>query len=376
MARVEVFVADDKAGRAVMPFHDVPVHPAREFLLQHDRRPFDAAVFHLGNQAGHAYMADALPNAPCKRIAVFHDGSLYHLYEGVSRWRLLREIAAEEGWLAVWSAWRRMRLPGSDSYNHPLLRRICRASDLLIAHSDFLAERLRAASAAPVVVVPYGCAEFEEDGGLLRAQARRALGLPLDAVIFGVFGYLTAAKRIEQAIQAFLLSDLPQAWLYIAGEVNALTPPAVRRWADDPARCAQQRIRFEPAYRTPLYVLLAMQAVDVGVVLRFPTTGETSAVLSDLLSMGKPAIVSDVGAFRDVPDDCAFKVPVDESEVNRLIEAMRALACDPVRRARMASAARRYSVGRTWGIVAQCYLKIVEQICGHDRHAVCNFRDK
>ncbi|MDW8351883.1 MAG: hypothetical protein RML99_08235 [Anaerolineae bacterium] len=363
LAQVEVFVADDRAGRTVLSFDDVPVRPASDFWTQHARKAFDAAIFHLGNQAGHAYMADALVRTPCKRVAVLHDGSLYHLYEGVSRWRLLREISAEEGWAAAWRAWRRMLLPGSDSYNHPLLRRICCASDLLIAHSAFLAERLRAVTKNRVELVPYGATPFIDDGGQLQAHARRALSLPTDAVLFGVFGYVTAAKRVEQVIEAFTMSSLQQSWLYIAGEVGLLTPLAVRRWADDPARCARHRIRFEPAYRTPLYVLLAMQAVDVGIVLRFPTTGETSAVLSDLLSMGKPVIVSDVGAFREVPDECAIKVLVSKDEVADLVTAMRRLAFEPGLRAHMASAARMYSAQQTWSTVARIYHRIVAQVC-------------
>ncbi len=309
-------------------------------------------------------MADALFGAPCPRIAVFHDGSLYHLYQGISEWRLLREIANEEGWLAAWRAWRRLRLPGSDSYNHPLLRRACLSCNLLVAHSSFLAKRLqKVAPHTRLVVVPYGSTPFLDDGGMLQREARRALGLPQDAVIFGVFGHVTAAKRVERVIEAFAASDLPQSWLYVAGEVTPLAPEAVRQWAEDSARCARHRIRFEAAYRTPLYVLLAMQAVDVGVNLRFPTTGETSAVVSDLLSMGKPVIVSNVGAFCELPDACAIKISIGDQEITDLTVAMHMLATQPERRAHMATAARAYSAQRTWEIVARSYLEMVDTMC-------------
>ena len=360
LADVTVFVDDALFKQVTLALPHAPIFPAGAFSTQHAARPFDAAVFHLGNQAGHAYMADALLSAPCRRIAVLHDGSLYHLYQGISHWRLLREIAAEEGWPAAWRAWRRMRLPGSDSYSHPLLRRICRASDVIIAHSDFLARRLRlAAPEKPVVVVPYGANDFQDDGGALQAQARRALDLPADAILFGVFGHITAAKRVERAIEAFVASNPPNSALYIAGELSPLAPEAVRRWANNPARCAQHRIRFEASYRTPLYLLLATQAIDIGVVLRFPTTGESSAVLSDLLSMGKPAIVSDVGAFHELPDECVIKTSVGEDEIEALSRAFWMLATQPSLRADMSRAAHRYSAQRTWQIVAQAYLRAI-----------------
>jgi glycosyltransferase involved in cell wall biosynthesis len=359
---VLVFVDDAVAAQSRRLFPDMAVLPGSAFLSEHTRRPFDAAVFHLGNQAGHAYMADALLSAPCLRVGVFHDGSLYHLYEGVSRRRLLREIAAEAGWPAAWRAWRRMRLPGSDSYQHPLLRRIARACDALAAHSHYLAERLR--SAAPetqIDVLPFGTTLYTDDGGRLQAECRRALGLPQDAVLFGVFGHISAAKRVERVIEAFVEADLPAAWLYITGELTPLAPAALRAWADDPARCARHRIRFDAGYRAPDYLLLAMHAVDVGIALRFPTTGESSAVLSALLGMGKACIVSDVGAFCELPADCVIKTPVNGSEIASLSAAMRVLSADVDLRARMASAARAYSAQRTWDIAAYRYLELIRR---------------
>ncbi len=357
---VQVFVDDAAIAHARRPFSDIAVLPASAFLSEHARQPFDAAVFHLGNQAGHAYMADALLSAPCRRVGVFHDGSLYHLYEGVSRRRLLREIVAEEGWLAAWRAWRRLRRPGSDSYAHPLLRRMARACDALAAHSHYLADQLRAAAPqSPVEVLPFGRTLYADDCGALQAECRRALGLPQDAVLFGVFGHISAAKRVERVIEAFVQADLPAAWLCITGELTPLAPAALRAWADDPARCARHRIRFDAGYCGPDHLLLTMHAVDVGVALRFPTTGESSAVLSALLGMGKACIVSDVGAFCELPADCVIKIPVNGSEIASLSAAMRVLSADPEPRARMASTARAYSAQRTWDIAAYRYLELI-----------------
>ena len=51
------------------------------------------------------------------------------------------------------------------------------------------------------------------------------------------------------------------------------------------------------------------------VSLRWPTMGETSAAAVRALSLGKPLVVSDVGAFRELPDEVAIKVPVGEGEI-------------------------------------------------------------
>ena len=55
-----------------------------------------------------------------------------------------------------------------------------------------------------------------------------------------------------------------------------------------------------------------MAGVDVCVNLRHPTMGETSGSAIRALSLGKPLVVSDVGWFRELPDDVALKVPIDE----------------------------------------------------------------
>jgi glycosyltransferase involved in cell wall biosynthesis len=361
LAEVRVFVEDALAPRVVETFPDAPALPASAFQAEQQRSPFDVAVFHLGNQAGHAYMADALFSAPCRRVGVFHDGSLYHLYEGISRYRLIREIAAEEGWSAAWRAWRHLRQPGSDSYHHPLLRRAAGACDQIIVHSQHLAGRVRAAAPdRPIAVLPFGCETWLDDGGLLQRQARRIIGLPQDALIFGVFGHITAAKRVDQVIEAFVQADLPGAWLYVVGEVTGLAPPSLRRWATDPALCTRHRIRFD-ARRRPAYLswATAMHAVDAGVSLRFPTTGESSAVVSELLGMGKPCIVSDIGALAELPDDCTIKVPVDDQEIAALQAALRSLTTQPDRLAEMSRAARAYAQKHTWDVTARMYLRAI-----------------
>ena len=55
-------------------------------------------------------------------------------------------------------------------------------------------------------------------------------------------------------------------------------------------------------------------AADVCVNLRHPTAGETSAAVLRLMSAGLPTIVTETGAFSDLPDDAVLKVPPDAFE--------------------------------------------------------------
>ncbi|HUO85893.1 MAG TPA: glycosyltransferase, partial [Thermoanaerobaculia bacterium] len=85
-----------------------------------------------------------------------------------------------------------------------------------------------------------------------------------------------------------------------------------------------------------------MRAVDLAVNLRHPTAGETSGTVIRLLGLGKPLVVSDAGAFAEIPDGCAAKVPTDEREEEVLAAYLVALAGDPALAGALGEAARRH----------------------------------
>src|ERR1700689_634376 len=59
-------------------------------------------------------------------------------------------------------------------------------------------------------------------------------------------------------------------------------------------------------------------ACDIILNLRYPTVGESSGTLLRALGMGKAVIVSDVGSFRECPDEICLKAPVDATEEDYL----------------------------------------------------------
>ena len=92
--------------------------------------------------------------------------------------------------------------------------------------------------------------------------------------------------------------------------------------------------------------------------------GETSAGAIRVLSVAKPLIVSDVDAFRELPDDVVLKVAPDEREVETLTAALLALV-DPARRERLSEAARAYAAREhELGHVADLYVAALEEAAG------------
>jgi hypothetical protein len=83
------------------------------------------------------------------------------------------------------------------------------------------------------------------------------------------------------------------------------------------------------------------------------------------LSLGKPVVVSDLGWFAELPDDVAFKAPVDPLEVERLSAGLELLLGRTDAREAMGAAARAYAA-REHALehVADLYAAALEEAAG------------
>ena len=179
--------------------------------------------------------------------------------------------------------------------------------------------------------------------------------------MIGSFGFLNANKRIPQLLEAFaaLRARHPRARLVLVGP-EAPGLELERRVSSLGLDDAVERHGYVD--EAQFWSLLA--ACDVAVSLRWPTMGETSAGAIRVLSVAKPLIVSDVDAFRELPDDVVLKVAPDEREVETLTAALLALV-DPARRERLSEAARAYAAREhELGHVADLYVAALEEAAG------------
>jgi SAM-dependent methyltransferase len=104
-------------------------------------------------------------------------------------------------------------------------------------------------------------------------------------------------------------------------------------------------------------------ACDVVLNLRYPTVGETSGTLLRALGMGKAVVVSDVGAFRELPDAVCLKAPVDASEEDHLFEYLNLLVSRPELGRRLGREARRWVEAEcSWDLVADRYLEYLSAV--------------
>ena len=327
------------------------------------RRPAaDVSLYHVGNDPeAHGWIVDELRARP--GVVVLHEYVLHHLVAGITIGR-----GDPRGYLDAME--RELGVPGrllglgvldnllpllweTQPERFPLSGAVLDSAHGLIVHSQFVAERARAAGyegrlwRIPHPAWPTPSIEPVAD----------AAGDPL----IGCFGFLNMNKRVPQLLEAFasLRRSRPGARLLLAG-ASGERFDLDRRLERLGLADGVERLDYVPEER--MWSLMA--SCDVLVNLRYPTMGETSGSVMRALSLGKALVVSDVGWFAELPDDAVLKVPVDEFEVPTL-EAALVLAAD--RQAELGAAARAY-VEREHALprVADAYVAALEVAAGGD----------
>jgi glycosyltransferase involved in cell wall biosynthesis len=362
---VDVFV--DAGRRPIDPVGstDAPVpggvrlQSAHDFVWRMHRRQYDLVVYQLGNSRLHEYIWPYLFRWP--GLAVLHDARLHH-----ARGRALLAAGRTADYRAEFAfnhpAARpeaaELAVAGFDGPYYtlwPMTRAVVVASKMVAVHTRGGAIDLAAAS--PAAVVEYvtlgeGAEAMLDEAD--RRRARAAFGLADDHVAFGVFGGLTADKRLPQILAAFARTwrHTPSARLVLAGapdpRVDVAGLAATLGIADVVHMAG---VLGDEAFDR------AIAAVDVSVNLRWPSAVETSGPWLRALAAGRPTIVIDLAHQRHVPaldprdwrprdaslDADPVTVGVDIlDEDHSLALAMRRLATDAALRDRIGRAARRY----------------------------------
>jgi glycosyltransferase involved in cell wall biosynthesis len=362
-----------------------PVHQLAAFPGLAGAGRFDCVLYHLGNNRDyHAAIYRTLLDHP--GVVVLHEFVLHHLVRDLTLYAghpaaYVRELRYAYG-LSGEAMARRCLETGVplDPWAYPLFERVVDRSRGLIVHNRTTEERVlasrplarlarvphhlslrgvaglaagtangadaadpadRAGRETPRAADPADLADPEGPRAVDAADrqaARARLGIPPDTFVVATFGFLTAAKRPAVLLRTFarFRREAPHARLLLVGEVSPHFDFARLATPDSMAGVSVTG-RLELAD-----FLRYMAAADLAVNLRHPSAGETSGTLIRLLGMGKPVVVSNTGAFAEVPDGCCAKVDVGDGEEDLLLAYLRRLADDEPLRRQMGDNARRH----------------------------------
>ncbi len=332
--RVEVDVYC--AHRSSAPVPGVTLRRPSTLPRRYDR--YDAVVAQVGNSPAHDWIVDAVRARPA--AVVLHERVLHHLVAHLTlgRGRVDEYLALLEDCdddivaqaLGAMSG-RAQPVWETDADRYPLTAYVAESASHLLVHSHDMARSLQHAGGPPVTVVPFPAASVA-----LPSSTHSSGGVTL-----GVFGFITPNKRLSSVMAAMRLASprCPGLRLLVVGDSPA---------GDDPRRIARAAgvpdavVQVENYRARGDYDALLAQ-VDIGVTLRHPTFGETSAATVDFLARDIPVIVSHGGWYDELPDAAVARVRVDDDEVIMLAATIEHLALDVERRRSMGAAAGEYA---------------------------------
>ena len=335
--------------------------PARRF----DRGRYDAVILNMGNSPAHNYM---VPHALAKpNVLVLHDVVLHHLMV----WRAVQGRGGRETYRRVMRA--RYGAPGEAvaaqvlrgqnppaMFDFPLNEDLIRAAHCVVTHSPSAAAWVeRLVPEAGAHVVPMGVPPVDR---VDRSAARAALGIAPGTFVILSLGRVNPFKRMPEVFRTVrrLVDEVPDTLLLmVGGDSPNYDVPRLARFAGVERQV--RRLGYVPDADLP--ALFA--AADVCVNLRYPTAGETSAAVLRLMSARLPTVVTDTGAFADLPDDAVLKVPANAYEGETLVAFLRALATDASLRAAIGTNAHTFVTREhTMRRAAEGYLDVLSDLTG------------
>jgi len=322
----------------------------------HDYHPekFDLALYQIGNNPDHGFAYETALRHP--GVVVMHEANLHHLMADITIRRgdwdaYLSEAEYNGGEAALEHARRAKALAtGPDYEGVAMTRRLLESAKALIVHSNFMVREMRQQGfAGPIARIPHGAWIPQVD----RFAYRDRLGVEEATPLIGIFGHLKPYKRIAESLRAFrrLLRVDPGARMILVGEkhpdfqVDSLIR-SLDLWG------AVRVLGFTPIEDFAGYIA----ASDIVLNLRYPTVGETSGSLLRALGLGRAAVVSEVGAFAELPAHICLKVPVGTGEEDLIFEYMNLLVSRPDVARALGDQARAYVEREcNWETVAHRY---------------------
>jgi glycosyltransferase involved in cell wall biosynthesis len=345
----------------------VSVRPLQDFFHSSQLRyQYDICLYHMGNHPlYHEGIYQLLLRYP--GIVVLHEADLRAFHwnrccSGGDRTGYLREMAFAYGPEGLKEA--REVIDGSRplfASVQPLANRIASASLGIIVHTEYAQKLVLAETAsARVTTVPLAALPVVKPAPA-RTIPDFLAELPAKSIILASFGYLAPSKRINVVLQALAQLRLEYnnvQYLLVGKPIIGYDPAPLID-----ALGLNQMVHLT-GYVDETTFDACLAATDIGINLRTgPTGGEMSATLNDLLRHGKTTIVSRVGGFERLPEDCVVKIGQGEQEVDELVSALRHLINEPAACRAYGDAARRYVVEElSFAQTAKRYLAFIEEV--------------
>jgi glycosyltransferase involved in cell wall biosynthesis len=329
----------------------------------------DICLYQMGNNSQyHQAIYQMMRQYP--GVVTLHDVNLHSFYGDLylKSGRVAdycREMAFNEGDVGIEHA--RGGLRGKHPYGvqqFPLFGRVVEGNLGIVVHSQYASNQIRASHPdAAVRVIPIVQNVLDTSPQISTAAAKAQLGFAPETVLLASFGYVASNKRIDVVLRAFarLNGRFPHCRLALVGQVvegyNLEPLLAELNLNNSKVRL----VGFADSDTFAKYIA----ACDIGLNLRYPTLGESSATLLRLLAMGKPVLVSDVDSFAELPETAVIKIAVGQEEQAQIETELTALITDETVRQTIGSqAAKHVREQHIPDLAAQHYVEFLQEVIG------------
>jgi len=319
---------------------------------------YDGILYHIGNNTLHEYIYRTSLQYP--GIMVLHDYVIHPFIRCITldRGHILQyftEIFSMDnpGRTAIIRQMVKKGLYSIDVIGYPLNERLIKRNKITVTHSHYVKKMLN--NNPNVRVIPQGCysIDYTEEE---KNQSRFLLKLDKTEILIAVFGFMNRNKRPElvaRVINRLVDQNFPVKLLFVGNADNDLKKDI---------NAISENIQFT-GYVTDDDYHRFLLVSDIVINLRFPTMGETSKTLLDAMGYGKPVIVSNIGSYRETPNNCCWKVDVDENEEELLYQYLLALVKNQELRQIMGKNAKEFiKKHNNWKDIALQYIGLINSI--------------
>ncbi len=275
---------------------------------------YDVIIYQMGNNTNfHLYMVELIKKY--QGIVHLHDMVLHHIYAWTtfSQNKKMEYFDTLEKWYGKEAKELLEEMVNINTMpwdsriitHIPLFEEFIQYADACIVHSDFVKKKIKAS-------FPY--LDTYHIHQLYKMPIEKKSNTNRSSVLrFGIFGGVDPQKQVDTVLKVFaeVSKKKPRSkfHLVIVGGIDNRCDYIV----DLPKQYNLEEV-VEITGRVEEEVFMEhFTNTDILIALRYPTMGETSAVVMRALQLGIPCIVNDVGWYNELPEH-VIKIPVENME--------------------------------------------------------------
>lgn len=309
-------------------------------------KKYNLILYQLGNSMHHSFVYYLMHYYP--GLVDLHDVNIHHLIahvhstdpidNGYARW--MEKVWGNQGKrlgsmskLGIYSEIQNFLFPLT-----PVMMENCKG---LIVHSQFAKTWIQdlVDRSIPLFLSHPPCDVQTTLNEKERAKLKQKLGFQKTDFLCCAFGEVLEKKGCYELVSAFknLKDRIPQVKLVFVGH----KPEYISLIRQTESETTQDNT-VVTGYVTDEVYQDFLRTCDIGFNLRYPSVGETSQTLLELMACGKAVFVSDYHQASEIPNNAVIKIKVGQESSKMIIHQLISLIEDPSRIKKIGQNARNY----------------------------------